>query len=310
MKKAVMLALSLLATTSPAWAARIPGARATASSAYPPEEGVTYEADRVSDGKVSTSWVEGEQGGGLGSWIELDLGGEKTIQKLRIWGGLWYSSAYWKRANRPKDIEITYSDGSKDIFTLKDEMKAQDFALPQGRKTTSVRVKIKSVYDGSTWMDTAISELQVFDATVDVGAPVRTITASSSLPADADGSYDPMNIQDGILDSMWCEGNKTGDGAGEWLETQFPGAQKVSKVVLVNGIGTSLPYWMKGNRASAATLTFSDGTSEQITLKNALLAQTVAFPAHSTTSVRMTFSTIIKGKEFNDLCISEASFIE
>ena len=309
MVQPLLLALSALLAT-PAWAARLVPAHVNSSSTYPPEEGTTYEAARSTDGKLSTSWIEGDAGGGLGAWVELDLGGEKTVQKVKIWGGLWYSKAYWERANRPKEVEIQYSDGSKDTFTLKNEMKPQEFTLAAAKKTTTVRVKLKSTYDGTAWYDTGISEIQLFDAAPDAAAPVRATSASSTLPGDADGNYDPMNVRDGILDSMWCEGNKAGDGAGEWLEVQFPGAQKVSKVTLVNGIGTTLPFWMKGNRASAATLTFSDGSQESIALKNAMLPQMVDFPAHSTSSVRMTFSTVVKGKEFNDLCISEASFSE
>lgn len=306
----LLTATVLLLSPGVASAARLPIAKVTASSTYPDENGVTYEPGRLVDGKLSTSWVEGEQGGGLGSWVELDLGGAKKVHEVRLYGGMWYSGDYWKRGNRPKEVEFSWSDGSKDVFALKDEMKMQKFVLPAPKDTTTVRVRLKAVYDGSTWLDTAISEVQVFDASTDGKAPARSFAASSTLPSDADGSYDAANLYDGLTDSMWCEGNSAGDGTGEWVDVQFGGPQAVSKVTLVNGIGTSLPFWMKANRATAATLTFSDGSTESLTLKNSMSPQTIEFPRHTTNNVKISFTTVVKGKEFNDLCISEAVFAE
>ena len=301
------VALALLPCT--AQAARVSPSASSASSVYPDEGGVSYDASKVSDGKVATAWVEGDAGSGLNSWVQLDLGGEKRIQRIKAWAGLWSSGDYWKRANRPKEIQFEYSDGSKDIFNLKDEMTAQEFTLPQVRTTRFVKARLRGIYDGTTWLDTAISELQVFDATADIATPIiRAVLASSTLKADADSSYAGLHTVDGIVDSMWCEGNKEGDGTKEWLEFQFSAPHSVSHLTLINGIGTSMPVWMKANRATAATLTFADGSSAPIAIKNSVMSQSIEFPAKNTTKVRVTFDTVVKGKEYNDLCISEASF--
>jgi len=291
-------------------AARIAPAGASASSTYPDEEGISYDASKATDGKLSTSWVEGDQGAGLGAYLDIDLGGAHHVKSVKVWGGMQYSNDYWKRGNRPKELEIDFSDGSKQSFTMTDDMKGQEIVLPAAKDTSSIRVKLKSVYDGTTWLDTGISEVQVFDDGAPDRVPIVKATASTTLPADADGSYDPMNVSDGLSDSMWCEGNKTGDGTGEWLQVNFAGPTAVSSMTLINGIGTSLPFWMKANRAGAATLTFSDGSTADVTLKNAMLPQTVTFPAKTTSSVKISFSAITRGKEFNDLCISEAYFPE
>jgi hypothetical protein len=307
MQRSLGLFLALCAIPSAAFAARLQPASVTASSAYPDENGVSYGAEKLSDGKQSSSWVEGEAGSGLGGWVEIDLGAEKSVQKVRIWGGLWDSADYWKRANRPKEIELSFSDGSKQTVVMKDEMHSQEFPL-KPVKTKTVKMKIRAIYDGTTWLDTAISEVQLFDNEPDPMVTPTAITASSVLPADGDGNYDAANAFDRVNDSMWCEGNKAGDGAGEWLKFDFASASKVSQLTMINGVGTSMPIWMKANRAGSATLAFSDGATETVTLKNSMLAQTVAFPAHTTTSVKVTFGGIVKGKEFNDLCVSEASF--
>jgi hypothetical protein len=296
----------LLLAMAPAWGARVKPASLDASSSYPPEDGVKYDAKQVMDGKLATSWVEGDDGSGLGSWVELDLGGDKEVDRLKIWAGLWFSSDYWARANRPKDIELSFSDGSSQKFTLSDEMSVQEITI-KPVTTSKVKLKVKSIHSGSTWSDTAISEIQVFDKATGGAVAVNGFKSSSKLDPDADGNYEPGNISDGIVDSMWCEANAE-DGAGEWLELAFGASKSVSKMSLVNGIGGSLTYWMKGNRATAATLTFSDGSTESVVIKNSMMPQSVAFPAHTTSSVKVTFDTIAKGKEYNDLCISELNF--
>lgn len=302
----VCSALALAAVT-PAYAAKVVPVGVNASSAYPEENGISYQPDRTTDSKATSAWVEGEQGSGLGSWIEYDLGGMHTVAKLKVWAGLWYSTEYWGRANRPKEIEVAFSDGSKQVLALKDEMKVQELLLPAPVKTTTVRIKIKAIYDGNTWLDTAISEVQIFDTEPD-GVPVRGVTASTTLPPDGDGNYDPKNAVDGLNDSMWCEGDKAGDGTGSWIDVDFGAKTAVSQLTVVNGIGSALPLWMKANRAGTATLAFDDGATEVVTLKNSMMPQTITFPAHTASRVKVTFAGVVKGKEYNDLCMSEVRF--
>lgn len=290
-----------------AQAAVVEVAGVKASSTYPPDDGGSYDADRVIDGKVSTSWVEGDDGSGLGAWIELDLGGTKEVEAIQIWAGMWYTSNYWNRANRPKEIELEFSDGSKHTCALDDEQVAQRCAFGT-KQTRSIKLTLKQVYGGTAWHDTGISEILVFDGAPSDRVPVREVKASSTLPADGDGNYEPLNVQDRMVDTMWCEGSKDGDGTGEWLEFHFDGSPTVSKLSLINGVGGSMATWFKANRATSATLTFSDGSKEQVALKNSFKLETVSFSPKSTSSVRITFDAVTKGREFNDLCISEAYF--
>ena len=103
--------------------------------------------------------------------------------------------------------------------------------------------------------------------------------------------------------------NKKSDGTGEWVEFTFPGSQSVSKLVLRNGNAYSLTYFMKSNRVTAATATFSDGTSESLTIKDTITEQSIPFASpHDTSKVKLTFTTVKKGTEFDDLCLSEAYF--
>jgi len=302
---AAALLLSFAAT---AQAGDVKIASGTASSTFPPQDGSHYEVKQLFDGRLQTSWVEGEDGSGLGSWVEIDLGGEKAVKRIKVWGGLWYSNDYYHRANRPKELEVKFSDGTTEVMTLADEMVPQVLELAKAHKTSTLRFKVKSVHTGTTWLDSAISEIQVFDDTDDTALHVASYKSSSQLKADDDGSYDAVNVGDGLTDSMWCEGVE-GDGNGEWMEFDFGSTRSVKQLDIINGIGASMGLYMKANRPKTATLTFSDGGTESVVLKPVMfMSQSVSFPAHATRTVRLTFGEVVPGKEFNDLCVSEAAF--
>jgi hypothetical protein len=298
--------VALLSTS--AFAARVDIADVSASSAFAASEGVRYDATQLKDGKLSTSWVEGDAGSGLGSWMQLNLGGQRAVDSIKIWAGMWYSYDYWSRANRPKSIEVKFADGTVETHELTDKMEVQELKFKKVHQTSTIHIKVKAVFKGTTWFDTAISEVQVFDKSAEKNAAVSAYRSSSVLPEDGDGNYMAQNVNDGINDSMWCEGNKEGDGTGEWLAFDFKGQEKVGSFTLVNGIGSSMMVWMKGNRAMEAQLDFADGSKEKVMVKNSFRKQTITFPARTTSSVKVTFTKVMKGKEYNDLCLSEAYF--
>lgn len=303
--------ISLLALApSIAGAAILKPVAVTASSNYPEDAGVRYEPENVADRKVSNVWVEGEEGSGLGSWVNLDLGASFDVTSITIWNGNWYSWDFWNRHNRAKNIEVEFSDGSVQKFTLKDEKVAETINLPKPVKTTSVKVRIKEIYRGTTFNDSCFSEIEVRDATPEKWHVPSAFTDSGHLAEDADGSYGVDNTYDGILDTMWCENNKAGDGTGSWFEQKFPYPVPVSKLVLRNGNAFDLKFWMLSNRAKSATLVFSDGSKESVSIKDTLMEQTVTFPSHTTNSVRVVFGEVVKGQKYNDLCTSEAHFAE
>ena len=298
----------LLAAAGPAAAGTLKITGATASSETHDNSGVSYAAKNVKDGKQGTAWFEGDDGSGLGSWVQVDLDGEQTVTGFRIWNGYWLTYDMWKRNNRVKTLEVEGEDGSEQSFTLTDDMKPEELHFDKPMKTSSLKFRIKGIYAGNTFNDTAISELRILDATPDDFLVPTAYSASTTYPADTDGDYEANNVGDEILDSMWCEGNKDGDGTGEWLQMDFGRSRKVGKLVLVNGNADGFSAFMNANSATAATLTFSDGTTQAITIKPTLIEQTIPVGPKTTSSVKITFDGVHKGKQFNDLCISEARF--
>ena len=304
--------LALLAglVSGPALAGVLDVASVEASSTEPEADGVSYAAKNLTDGKQSTAWFEGQDGSGLGEFVTLELGGDKTITGLRVWNGFWYTYDFWERHNRAKEIEVFFSDDSSQTFQLDDEMKPAEITFDKPVKTSSVKVKVKAIHRGNTFNDTGISEIQVLEAAQGDVVPAKAWSASSTYPSDGDGDYEADNLADGILDSMWCEGSTEGDGTGEWVEFDFGGSKQVSKLRLNNGNALSFGMFMKANHARKATLQFSDGSSETVDLKGSFMSQTVSFSPRTTSKVKVTFTEVKKGKEFNDLCISEAVFLK
>jgi hypothetical protein len=304
---------SLLATS--ALAAVVKPAAVEASSTLAAAEGVTYDAKHLLDSKQSTVWVEGVEGAsGIGTTVTLSFLAPTTVAAIRIWNGNWYTQDFWIRHNRVKEVEIAFSDGSKETVTLKDEKVPELVTFAKPVTTTSVRLRIKSIYRGSTFNDTVISEIQLLDGRPDSIVKVKSWKDSTHLPEDGDGSYEPPNMWDGVLDSMWCE-SAEGDGTGEWVEFDFGSPQQISKVRLVNGNAYDLMWWMKSNRVTQAELAFSDGSTQNIAVKNSIREQTIEFSPVRTRSVRFTVTGVKRGKEaandpsYDCVCISEAAFI-
>lgn len=307
MMRAFLLTGLLCAGTTAA-AATLKVEAVSASSEHSDDSGVSYGAKGIMDRKQSTAWFEGQEGSGLGSWVELDLGSTQKVVGFRIWNGYWLTYDMWQRNNRVKDLEVELSDGTKHSFTLADEMTVEELRFPSAVQTSSLKLRVKGIYSGNTFNDTAISEVQVFDDAPASHVAASAYSASTTYPADGDGDYEADNLGDDVLDSMWCEGNTDGDGTGEWVQLDFGSPQKVSSMVLNNGNAYDFKSFMRANSATGATLTFSDGSSQKITIKPTMMDQTISFTPKTTSSVRITFDEIRAGKEFNDLCISELRF--
>jgi F5/8 type C domain len=290
-------------------AAPVKIAAVTAKSSYV-SGGDSFPADNAKDGKSSTAWFEGDAGSGVGSWIEVDLGGAHNVTRIVMLAGDW--SGGWAKANRPKEFEVKFADGSTTSWTLADEYKAQELKLPAAKSTGTIRFKINQIFSGSAFPDTAISEILVFDDAPDPFATVTGVTASSEFPQDADGNYFATQSADNVRDTYWCEGNKTGDGVGEWLEYTFAAPTKITAVQACSGMCTTSDLLSKGNAPSKVTLQFSDGTTQQLALKSALpIPSKVALTAPvTTTSVKLRIDEIRKGSDYDDACLSEITFLK
>lgn len=268
--------------------------------------GTTFSATNVKD-KKSKPWYEGDPGNGIGSWIEVDLGGTKNVTKIGLFAGDWTSKDSWTRGNRPKEVEVKWTDGTTESWTLEDAWKMAVFTPKTPKSTATIRIKVNQVFNGTTFPDTAISEILVWDDAPDANPVINKVVSSTEFPSDADGTYFAHQAADGISDTFWCEGNKASDGVGETLELVFEKATPVSSVNICAGM-CAFGTQQKGNIPTRVTLSFSDGSTQSVDLKVSPLAQTIPLTPRTTSSVKLKIDTVKKGTEFDDACISEVSF--
>ena len=276
------------------------------SSTQEEEGGQKFGAKNLKDAKQTTGWAEGADSAGLGSWVQLNLGQEVEVTELKVWNGNWYTMSHWKRYNRVQGLEVEFSDGSKQSFELADKQAVESLVLDKPVKTSSVKLKIKSIHRGVTFSGTTvISEVQVLDASPEKHVVAESVEASSVHPLTGDGTYEPENMSDGVLDTMWCEHDE-GPGNGQWIQWNFGTAQDVSSLTVHNGNGFSFGEFMKFNAVKNVELAFSDGSTETLAVKPSPMAQQLSFSTRSTNSLKLTITEAKKGtNDLNMLCISE-----
>jgi len=301
-----MMVFLLALGTASAAPVKITGAEAKSSYS---KDGATYLPGNVHD-RSTQPWFEGDPGSGVGSWVKVDLGSEHTVTEVRMMAGDWTSYTDWDRANRPKQIELKFSDGSTETMELADEWKIQTHKLSKPRATSDIRFKIVAVYSGKAFPDTAISEIQVFDDKPGKVVGVASASSSTEFPATDEGRYDAEQAVDGVKDTMWCEGDKDSEGVGEWVEFKLDEKATISSMKVCPGMCASLAIHKTGNMPTEVTLDFGDGASQTVELKDLPLDQPVRFATpHTTDTVKMTIAEVRKGTKFDDTCLSEVTFV-
>lgn len=121
-----------------------------------------YIAEYAIDGKEDTAWVSK----GAGGSITVNLKDTARIYEVHIKNGYWKQKSgkskdyLYYRNSRPKDITISFSDGTIKYVTLKDEYgKVNNIDLVEGVVADSFTIFIDSVYSGSSYDDTCITEI-------------------------------------------------------------------------------------------------------------------------------------------------------
>ncbi len=135
-------------------------ARTSASSFCEDEQG-RHDSDAGFDGLLKSGWCEGEDGAGVGSWIQLDLGAMTPLSSISIWpGNLKEGKKSYREYSRPKVITILV-DGkqSGDPVRLQDQVQRLDIPLQgEGRK---IRVQVDDAFEGFVFSELYIAEVGV-----------------------------------------------------------------------------------------------------------------------------------------------------
>ena len=107
------------------------------------------------------TWVEGEKGSGIGTKIVYEFANPLKFGQFHIRNG-YGNAAYFYKNNRVKELEYFFDDSSvKYALILEDTCEEQIFKITDSEKHSKITFTIKSVYKGTEFDDTCISELAV-----------------------------------------------------------------------------------------------------------------------------------------------------
>ena len=176
MKKAValmaalVLFVSMLPNASAAYAQRtqtateIPFSSASASSELK-EGDITFRAGYAIDDKTKTDhprpWVEGVEGSGIGETLTLNFDGKEWINMLSFRLGYARDQARYDKNNRPKELRVSFSDGTAYNCYFDDVNEEQTIRFDGTIATRYVEIEIRDVYRG-TDDDTCIYQVRAF----------------------------------------------------------------------------------------------------------------------------------------------------
>ncbi|MEO8440705.1 MAG: TIR domain-containing protein [Spartobacteria bacterium] len=136
-------------------------ARVTASSVLPSQvyrgEVRNYEARNAVDGSENTAWVPNQSG--VGEWIQIYFKSPVVIKSVSIYGGYGVDFARYQTNNRVRDLRLHLPDGSSQMLVLEDKMRPQRFELPRQPVVEWLRFEITSVYRGTKYDSTPVSQI-------------------------------------------------------------------------------------------------------------------------------------------------------
>lgn len=132
------------------------------ASSYLSEKNYTHFPENIVDGTLQNAWVEGAVGQGVEEWIQFSFNGTYTVSGIEIYSGYQKSADLYQKNSRPKDVRIVFSDGTEESFTLDDIDGIQTLYFSKGMNTDTLTLYIESVYPGTKFEDTVISEINLF----------------------------------------------------------------------------------------------------------------------------------------------------
>lgn len=130
-----------------------------ASSILDPQYGNRYGPGNLLDGKLSTAWVEGVSGNGSGERIVLSFSQPRQLAGFEIVNGYAKNRDIFRKNARVQTARVILSNGDSQIISLPDTMRTSSYSFAQPVETTWLEIQIETVFPGSKYTDTAISEL-------------------------------------------------------------------------------------------------------------------------------------------------------
>ncbi len=136
------------------------GFRYCVSSVLKPQFGFTYGPDKLVDTDLKTAWVEGRDGHGEGESLVVELNGRRNVTAIQVMNGYHKNERLFLANSRVQVAELQFSNGDTRRISLADAPGVQ--SIDVGRQSAEwVRFTIRSVYPGTKYQDTAVTEFRV-----------------------------------------------------------------------------------------------------------------------------------------------------
>ena len=127
-----------------------------------PQYGLYHGVSNLMDGDLSTAWVESVDGQGEREAFTLKLNGTYKVSGFTIYAGYQKNKDIYTKNSRPAKMTVMFSDGTRQDVELDDINGPQKITFDTAVNTSSVRLTIQSVYSGTKYQDTAVSEISLF----------------------------------------------------------------------------------------------------------------------------------------------------
>lgn len=141
---------------------RVAGGRVCATSVLDPQFGNRYGVTNLLDGNSNTAWVEGAKGDGIGQTLVVEFDTALKPREIALRNGYNKNRSIYTKNGRVKQLTLTTSTGESFRAKLGDRGDWQYLNLENlGQQVRWISLTIDSVYRGSKYRDTAITELRV-----------------------------------------------------------------------------------------------------------------------------------------------------
>jgi uncharacterized caspase-like protein len=133
--------------------------RFCASSVLDPQFGNRYGPGNLFDGDHATAWVEGVSGNGSGQKVLIAFDRPRLLSGFELVNGYAKNRDIHTKNARVRTATLRLSDGSSQSLNLPDDMRSKRFSFGTPQEVSWMELEIGSVFEGSKYKDTALSEL-------------------------------------------------------------------------------------------------------------------------------------------------------
>ena len=127
------------------------------------QEGFDNSPIRGADDNPNTSWQEGVDGPGIGETIDYTFDRSYQIHSMTFRLGNWASEDFFWMNNRPETMIIWMNDTGYEV-TFPDGMTEYALLFDGVIEADKVHFEISSIYKGSKYDDTCISDIGIYGA--------------------------------------------------------------------------------------------------------------------------------------------------